>query len=113
MYMAIKELEIGAVGTDFSRRTSWWAREDTVRASTWKSMKTCLKTNTFDKFPNRQSEETCIKIMYFWMNLGVLNEKIMPDVAVLFPELETDKQVSKINVSKEQMWWYVGITYSL
>jgi hypothetical protein len=26
--MVITELEIGAAGTDFSRRTSWWARED-------------------------------------------------------------------------------------
>jgi hypothetical protein len=25
--IVIIELEIGAVGTDFSRRTSWWARE--------------------------------------------------------------------------------------
>jgi hypothetical protein len=33
------ELEIGAVGADFSRRTSWWAREDPGRARTWKSMK--------------------------------------------------------------------------
>jgi hypothetical protein len=32
----ITELEIGVVDTDFSRRTSWWAREDQGRAGTWK-----------------------------------------------------------------------------
>jgi hypothetical protein len=37
--LVITELEIGAVGTDFSRRTSWWEREDPGRARTWKSMK--------------------------------------------------------------------------
>jgi hypothetical protein len=36
--LVITELEIGAVGTDFSRRTSWRAREDPGRARTWKSM---------------------------------------------------------------------------
>jgi hypothetical protein len=30
--IAIIELEIGAVGTDFSRRTSCWGREDPGRA---------------------------------------------------------------------------------
>jgi hypothetical protein len=37
--IVITELEIGAVGTDCSRRTSWRAREDPERARTWKSMK--------------------------------------------------------------------------
>jgi hypothetical protein len=37
--IVIAELEIGAAGADFSRRTSWWAREDPGRARTWKSMK--------------------------------------------------------------------------
>jgi uncharacterized NAD(P)/FAD-binding protein YdhS len=32
--IAITELEFGAVGTDVSRRTSWWAREDPGRART-------------------------------------------------------------------------------
>jgi hypothetical protein len=35
----ITELEIWTASTDFSRRTSWWAREDPGRARTWKSMK--------------------------------------------------------------------------
>jgi hypothetical protein len=39
-HQMITELEIGAVGTDFSRRTSWWAREVPGRANKWKSMKT-------------------------------------------------------------------------
>jgi hypothetical protein len=38
--IVINELEIGAVCTDFSRRTSWWARENSGRARTWRSMKT-------------------------------------------------------------------------
>jgi hypothetical protein len=37
--IVITELEIGAVVTDFSRRMSWWVREDPGRARTWKSMK--------------------------------------------------------------------------
>jgi hypothetical protein len=35
----INEFEIGAVGTDCSRQTSWWARENPGRARTWKLMK--------------------------------------------------------------------------
>jgi hypothetical protein len=36
--IVMTELEIGAVGSDFSSRTSWWARENPGRARTWKSM---------------------------------------------------------------------------
>jgi hypothetical protein len=38
--IVINELEIGAVGTNFSWRTSWWAREDPAKARTCKSMNT-------------------------------------------------------------------------
>jgi hypothetical protein len=37
--IVIHELELGAVCTDFSKRTSWRARENPGRARTWKSMK--------------------------------------------------------------------------
>jgi hypothetical protein len=37
--IVITELGLGAVGTDFSRRTSWWARENPGRARRRKSMR--------------------------------------------------------------------------
>jgi hypothetical protein len=40
----------------------------------------------------------------------VLNEKMMPDATVMVPDLETGKQVSKIDVFGRNMWWYPGIT---
>jgi hypothetical protein len=42
--VVIDALEIGAVGTDFSKRTSWWARQDPGGAKTWKSIE---KRSTF------------------------------------------------------------------
>jgi hypothetical protein len=33
----------------------------------------------------------------------VLNEKMMPDLAVMVPELETYRKVSKINISEENV----------
>jgi hypothetical protein len=32
----------------------------------------------------------------------VLNEKMMPDLTVMIPELEIVKQISNINISKEK-----------
>jgi hypothetical protein len=55
----------------------------------------------------------CHNHMFLDENGCVLNEKMMPDVIVMVPELEMGKQVSKTNVSKNKMWWYPGITYSL
>jgi hypothetical protein len=61
------EFEIGDVSTDFSKRTSWWAREDLGRARTWKSMKNgcvCLMyTNTINYYK-------CIELISFWKKLG-------------------------------------------
>jgi hypothetical protein len=61
------ELEIGAFGTDFSRRTSWWAREDPGRAKPWKSMENehlCSNAYKFKKLLK------CNEFKYFWMRLG-------------------------------------------
>jgi hypothetical protein len=65
--IAITELEIGAVGTDFSRRTSWWAREDLERARTWKSMKNGY---LFEMYTNSKNDQQCTEIKYFWTKLG-------------------------------------------
>jgi hypothetical protein len=59
--MLITDLEIGAVGIDFSRRRSWWARENPERARTWKSMKS-MKNDTFynvvlKEYPNRKNNQ--------------------------------------------------------
>jgi hypothetical protein len=44
------------------------------------------------------------------MKLGVLNEKMIPDVTVIVPDLEIGKRVSKIHVFGRTMWWYPGMT---
>jgi hypothetical protein len=51
--MLITELEIRAVGADFSGRTSWRANQG--RAGTWKSENKCKNTNTFEKHKNRKN----------------------------------------------------------
>jgi hypothetical protein len=65
--IVITELEIGAVGTDFSRRTPWWAREDPGRARTWKSMK---NKHLFKMYTNTENDHKCTDLIYFWMKLG-------------------------------------------
>jgi hypothetical protein len=55
--IVIAELEIGAVGTVYSRRLSWWARENPGKARTWKSMKNVHLL-------------THVEFVYFWMKLG-------------------------------------------
>jgi hypothetical protein len=88
----ITDLEIGSIGTDFSRGTSWWAREDSGRARTWKSMKHINFSQMYD--------QTCSKIMF--MVGRILNEKMMPDVTVNGPELEIVKNVSKTQISMDK-----------
>jgi hypothetical protein len=56
--MLIDELEIAAVGTDVSRRTSWWAREDPGRARTWKSMKNKHVLEMYKNTKNDQMTKT-------------------------------------------------------
>jgi hypothetical protein len=63
----IDELEIEVDGTDFSRQTSWWAREDLGKAKTWKSMK---NMHVSEMYTNARNNQTCINIRCFWMNLG-------------------------------------------
>jgi hypothetical protein len=91
----IAELEIGAVGTDFSRRTSWRAREDLGRARTWKSMNnvhfsemgTNAKITKIDQNHIFLDETGCI-----------LNEKMMPDVTITVPDLEIDKKTHRTSM---------------
>jgi hypothetical protein len=80
--IVINKLEIGAVGTDFSRRTSWWPG----RARTWKSMQTC----TFLKCRHMQKKNQ--NYIFLDESECVLNEKMMPDVTIPVPELEIVKQ---------------------
>jgi hypothetical protein len=65
--IAINELEVGAVGTDFSRRPSGWAREDPGRARTWKSMK---NMHFSEMYTNARSNQQFIKLIYFWIKLN-------------------------------------------
>jgi hypothetical protein len=65
--IVIAELEISAVGTDFSRRTSWWARENPGRARTWKSMK---NKHFSEMYTNAANYQQLMKIIDFWMKLG-------------------------------------------
>jgi hypothetical protein len=60
--IVIDELEIGAVGTDFSRRTSGWAREDPGRVRTWRSMK---NMHFSEMYTNATSNHKSIQIKYF------------------------------------------------
>jgi hypothetical protein len=95
----ITELEIGAIGTDISRRTSWWAREDLGKARTRKSMK---NSHCFEMYTNIKCSNM-FRIHIFLDETGcVLNEKMMPDLTATVPELEIDRKVSNINVSKEK-----------
>jgi hypothetical protein len=69
-----------AVGTDFPRRTSWWAREDPGRAITWKSMK---NGHLFEMYINSKNDQTHLN------ETGcILNEMMMPDVTIMVPELD-------------------------
>jgi hypothetical protein len=63
----ITELEIGAVGTDFSRRMSWWARENPGWARTWKSMK---NGDRFEMYTHAKNILKTLEFIYFWMKLG-------------------------------------------
>jgi hypothetical protein len=84
--IVITELEIGAVGTDFSRQTSQLAREDPGRARTWKSMK---NQHLFEMYTNTKNAQTIYRIHIFLDETGcVLNEKMVPDVTIMVPELE-------------------------
>jgi hypothetical protein len=65
--IATDELEIGAIGTDFSWRTSWWARENLGRSRTWKSMK---NIHFSEIYTNERRNQHLIKIIDFWMKLG-------------------------------------------
>jgi hypothetical protein len=64
------ELEIRAVGTDVSRRTSWRAPEDPEGGKTWKSIRTIYGLNCWLLKSNRKSDRSYIEIIYFWMKLG-------------------------------------------
>jgi hypothetical protein len=63
-----------------------------------------------EKISNPKNHRKCIKIDYFWMKLGVLNEKMMPDATVMVLDLETIKKLWKIDGFGRTMWWYPGIT---
>jgi hypothetical protein len=87
--IVITELKIKAVGIDFSRRTSRWAREDPRRARTWKSMKNMQKLIQMQRNKKTQINQTLI----FLDETGcILNEKMMPDVTIMVPEIEIDKK---------------------
>jgi hypothetical protein len=98
--MLITKLEIGAIGIDFSRRTSWWVREGLRRARTWKSMKNGdFLSNVYEY--NKSSN--MYRIHIFLDETGcVLNEKMMADVTIMVPELEIDKKNSKIHISEKK-----------
>jgi hypothetical protein len=88
--MLIAELEIEAVGTEFSKRTSWGTCEDLRRARTWKFMK---NMNFSDMYKNQTNAKTC-RIHIFLDEAGcILNEKMMPDLTVMVPELEINRIV--------------------
>jgi hypothetical protein len=110
--MLITKLEIGAVGTDFARRKSWWAREVPGRAKRWKTMKTDTLCKVFRlNKSKRESTQTCKKYLIVLDETGcVLNEKMMPDATEMVPDFEIGKKVSKIHVFGRKMWWYPGIT---
>jgi hypothetical protein len=97
------ELEIGFIGTDFSRRTSWWARENPGRARTWKSMK---NDDFCEMYSNTKMVPNMCRIRRFLDETGrVLDQKMMPDVAVMVPELEIDRQVLKKIYFCGKMGW--------
>jgi hypothetical protein len=73
----IAALEIGAVGSMFSKRTSWRARE------------------------NPGKTYTCLKYIHTTHEC-ILNEEMMPDVTILFPELGIVKNVSNTKMSMDK-----------
>jgi hypothetical protein len=62
-----------------------------------------MKDNNFSEmYTNTKMSKIC-QIRILLDETGcVLNEKMMPDVTVMVPELEIDRKVSKINVSNEK-----------
>jgi hypothetical protein len=98
--IVIAELEIGAVGTDFSRRTPWWARENSGRARTWKTMK---NMHFSEMYTNAQSNPKTDQTQIFLDETGCIsNEKMMPDVTMMVPELEIDRKVLKLHISMDK-----------
>jgi hypothetical protein len=99
--IVIAELEIGAVGTDFPRRTSWWARripgkgqnmEINEKHALFWNVYICKQILKIDKNHICLDETGCI-----------LNEKMMPDVTITVSELEIDKNTSDINISTKKL----------
>jgi hypothetical protein len=102
--IVICELEIWAVGTDFSRRTSRWAREDPGRARTWKSMRNphSLKCIQLQQITNNDQNHR------FLDKTGcILNEKMMPDITIMVPELEIDnsKKQHGTSIFQRRNFW--------
>jgi hypothetical protein len=85
----MNELEIGAVGTDFSRRTSWWARENLGRSRKWKSMINMHSEMYTDAKSYPKMDQTHI---FLDETECILNEKMMPNVTITVPELEIVKK---------------------
>jgi hypothetical protein len=75
----IAELEIGAVGTEFSRRMSQGAREHPRGARIWKSMK---NEHLFEMYTNTQMTEMYRNHIFLNETGHILNEKMMLDVTV-------------------------------
>jgi hypothetical protein len=96
--VVINELEIGAVGTDFSRWTSWWARENPGRARTWKSMKNMYFF--WNIYTNAQGDQKLINGKY--VTGCILNEKMMPDVTIMVLEIEIGSNISNTYISKDK-----------
>jgi hypothetical protein len=88
----ITELEHGAVGTDFSKRTSWPEKGQNMEVN--------------EKQRNVYNYKQCSNMYRIHIVLDetgcVLNEKMMPDLTVMVPELEIDRQISKIHISNEK-----------
>jgi hypothetical protein len=85
----ITELDIGAVGTDFARWTSWWSREDLEGAKTSTSTKA---EYLFEMYTNAKKCPNMYRMHLFLDEAGrILNKKIMPDVTIMVPELEMVK----------------------
>jgi hypothetical protein len=64
--MLITELEVGAIGTDFSWRTSWRAREDLRRARTRKTQK---NKDVSEMYTNLKHDQMFVEFIYFCTKL--------------------------------------------
>jgi hypothetical protein len=109
--LLITELEVGAVGINFPRQRSWWAREVPGRARTCNKMTNKRLFDVFWESIKLKKWSNIYQDQIFLDETGcVLSKKMMPNATVMVSDLEISKKVSNIDVYGRKMWWYPGIT---